>query len=623
MKFTMMTTCFRRFLVLLSLGPIKLAVAFPGPGEIFGQYGENVGVEYDFIVVGGGTAGTALATRLSQGLPHASILLVEAGPAAPGEERINIPGMAGSTLGTVYDWNFTTVPQPATKNRVWAANRGKVLGGSSALNFMGWNRASAPEYDWAGLGNVGWSWDTMSAAMKRSETFTPSPYYGFPGIARGYSGPVNTSINRIIPSYQPSWIPTLNNLGVSLNQESLGGELLGVMYQPSSIDSVIYNRSYAANSYLPHAGKNLKVLTNTRVAKINLKKSSGRVKVATGITLESGVVLSAREEVILSAGTFQSPGLLELSGIGRKSVLSAANISQIIDLAGVGENIQDHVAAAIAFQLKDNHTSIDELQVNATYSAEQLALWRAGKVSYYDSAFNAYAYVNWKQISSTASRSLQSLARSLFAKSGSVSQRHVLSWLENNPKVPQIEVVVANSYFGSKGYPPVGSPLYGKNFISIAVSILHPFSQGSIHVASANISDTPVLDPKYMSNEYDIQAAIEGLKYARKIANTVPLRDVFVAEYEPGTALVPDTPGTTSDAQYRDYVLNATTSIWHPVGSCAMLPRKDGGVVSPALRVYGTANLRVADASVIPVIISAHTQTAVYGIAERAAELII
>jgi len=180
----------------------------------------------------------------------------------------------------------------------------------------------------------------MISAMTKAETFTPSAHYGSQGV--GSTGPINTVINRFIPKHQDSWIPTMNNLGVPLNLESLGGNPLGVMYQPSNVDSAIWNRSYAANGYLPTAGANLHVMTGTQVAKINLAKSGGS-RVATGVTLQNGTIINAREEVVLSAGSIQSPGLLELSGIGRQSVLGAAGVSQIIDLPGVGENLQDHI----------------------------------------------------------------------------------------------------------------------------------------------------------------------------------------------------------------------------------------------------------------------------------------
>ncbi|KAK0617742.1 GMC oxidoreductase [Immersiella caudata] len=620
---------------MMHVSPWALAAVLLGASPFVAAVDENIaiadataestvkapGPKFDFIVVGGGTAGSTLATRLSLGLPWASVLLIEAGPSALGEDRINIPGRKGSTLGTVYDWNFTTTTQPGARNRVFAAPRGKVLGGSSALNLMSWDRASAPEYDaWGSLGNAGWSWDSMIATMTKAETFTPSAHYGSQGV--GSTGPIKTVINRFIPEQQNSWIPTMNNLGIPLNRESLGGNPLGVMYQPSNIDSTVWNRSYAANGYLAQAGPNLHVLTNTRVAKINLAaKSPSSSRVATGVTLQNGTVISAREEVVLSAGSIQSPGLLELSGIGRQDVLSTAGVSQVIDLPGVGENLQDHIRIQASYELKGNYKSFDMLRYNTTFATEQLNLWRQGQLSMYDYTGSAYTFMNWDQaVGTNASAVLKSLARSVAGTSISVIDQKRLSFL-SNPAVPQLEVIFSDGYTGVKGYPLPDTPLYGKNFFTLIAAVMHPLSRGSVHITSSNISTHPTLNPNYLSNEYDVQAAMTAIKYVRRIANTPPMSDLWVTEYEPGLVAVPD--AANNDALWRDFVTNTTLSIFHPVGTCAMLPRSQGGVVDAKLTVYGTTNLRVVDASVMPVLISGHIQTAVYGIAERAAEIMI
>lgn len=218
------------------------------------------------------------------------------------------------------------------------------------MNYMLWNRASAPEYDvWETLGNPGWNWDGMLDAMVKSENFTgiDSPDYGH--IGRGIEGPIHNVVNRYRSEQVQAWVPTLENLGLSHNLESLGGSPIGTMLQPSSVNPDNYTRSYSANSYLPQAGPNLALLLSTRVAKVNLeipfKSRSARHSahddvVATGVTLQDGTVITAKKEVILSAGSLQSPGILELSGIGNKTVLDTVGIKQVIDLPGVGENLQ-------------------------------------------------------------------------------------------------------------------------------------------------------------------------------------------------------------------------------------------------------------------------------------------
>ncbi|KAF5552186.1 choline dehydrogenase mitochondrial [Fusarium mexicanum] len=571
---------------------------------------------YDYIVVGGGTAGVAVAARLSEGLPYANILLVEAGPAVDDEPKINVPGMKGSTLGTKYDWNLTTVPQAGANNRVWPINRGKVLGGSSALNLMTYDRAAAAEYDaWEALGNPGWNWKTMIKAMMKSETFTGknTATYGSKGV--GDSGPIKAVVNRIIPKHQESWIPTLNKLGVRKNLESLGGDPLGVMYQPSSIDPSNYNRSYSANAYTQISGSNLEILADTIVAKINVSGPAAKKKaIATGVTLQDGTFVKARREVILSAGSIQSPGLLEQSGIGSKSVLSAAGIKQIIDLPGVGENLQDHLRVMTSYQLKPQFLSFDALRSNATFAAEQLALWNAGKRSLYDYTGSAYTFSTWKQALGNDAK-LVSLAKDAAGKDASKVDKKKLDFLKDS-SVPQVEVIFSDGYTGVKGYPAATSPLFGKGFVTLIGVVMHPLSRGSVHINPSDPVGKPTINPNYLSNSHDVEAVLQTVKYNRKIANTEPMRSIWEDEYEPGLDV-------KTDEQIKDYVLRTTLSIFHPSGTCGMLPKTDGGVVDAKLKVYGTENLRVVDASVIPLLISAHIQTAVYGIAEIAAELII
>ncbi|CAI0645559.1 unnamed protein product [Colletotrichum noveboracense] len=575
-------------------------------------YGDD---SYDYIVVGGGTAGVAVAARLSEGLPDSKILLIEAGPEAWDEPKINVPGMKGSTLATKYDWNFTTVAQTNVNNRVFSVNRGKVLGGSSALNLMSYDRSAAEEYDsWEALGNAGWNWETMIAAMKKSENFTGinTDTYGSEGV--GDSGPVKAVINRIIPEHQETWIPTMNTLGIKTNLESLGGNPLGVMYQPSSIDATHYNRSYSANAYVPIAGSNLEILSDTTVVKVNLEQV-GDEQQATGVTLQDGTVIAANKEVILSAGSIQSPGLLELSGIGQASVLNSSGIAQVIDLPGVGENLQDHLRIQSSYQLKPEYTSFDILRSNTTYAAEQLALWNAGEVSLYDYTGSGYTFTTWAQALGNDSQ-MVALAKEAAGEDPSKVDAKKLEFMTNSA-IPQLEVIFSDGYTGVKGYPASTSPLFGKGFFTLIAAIMHPMSRGNIHINPADTTGKPIINPNYFAHEHDLEAAIQAIKYCRKIATTEPMASIWDSEYEPGLDVV------QTDEQWKEFALNTTLSIFHPVGTCSMLPKEDGGVVDADLKVYGTSNLRVVDASVIPLLVSAHVQTAVYGIAEIAAERII
>ena len=572
---------------------------------------------YDYIVVGGGTAGTAVASRLSLGLPAAKILLIEAGPDATGELRIDVPGKRGTALNSEYDWNFTSIPQEAAGERAFAYARGRVLGGSSALNLMTYDRAAAAEYDaWEALGNEGWNWENMIAAMMKSETFTGknTDTYGEAGV--GDSGPVQAVINRYIPTHQDAYIPTMSGLGLRHNLESLGGDPLGVMLQPSSIDHVPWNRSTSASAYLPIAGANLRVMPDTIVRKINLEAKDG-AHVATGVTLADGTVIRANAEVILSAGAIQSPGLLENSGVGQKAVLEAAGVTPLVELQGVGENFQDHMRIMAIYELRDNYTSFDKLTIDPEYAAEQLDLWKQNKLSAYDYTGSGYAFLTWPEVTTSEEENAELTA---LAQEAAKADPHVVNEMKlkllEDASVPQMEMIFSDGYAGSSGYPKKDSPDFGKQFFTLISALQHPMSRGTVHIDPADPAGKPAIDPRFFSNEHDVRAMMAMLTYARKAANSGSMADLWVDEFEPGLE-------KTSEEEIRQFVLDTTLSIFHPMGTCAMLPKEDEGVVDSDLKVYGVSNLRVVDASIIPMLISAHIQTAVYGIAEIAAEKII
>lgn len=468
---------------------------------------------------------------------------------------------------------------------------------------MTYNRATKNEYaGWGELGNLGWNWATFLTMMNRAENFTSkdTEWYGEAGASE--SGPVRGTINRFIPAHQAAWVPAMNSLGAGTNREYMGGDNLGVSYTSSSIDPTHYNRSYSANAYLPIAASGLTILADTRVAKVNLTKTYGGQYRATGVTLTDGTFIAAEREVILSSGSFQSPGLLEVSGVGNASILSAAGITQLIDLPGVGENLQDHIRIQSSYQLKDNYTSFDILRYNSSFAATQLQLWLGGQYSMYDYTGSGYSFETWPQaVGNQSASQLLALAKAAVGNSTHPADQKKLAWL-SDPTIPQVEVIFSDGYTGVKGYPATTSPLYGKGFFTLISAVMHPLSRGTVHINTSSPLSKPIIDPKYLSNEYDLQAAIAAIKHCRQIALTAPISAVWVSEYEPGLGNV------NTDAEWKDFVLNTTLSIYHPTGTCAMLPRKQGGVVDSKLKVYGTTNLRVVDASIIPVIVSAHLQ---------------
>jgi choline dehydrogenase-like flavoprotein len=554
-----------------------------------------------------------VASRLSQNLPNDCVLVIEAGPDGRNVPGIYIPGLKGSTLGGVYDWAFKTPPQPGANNRILTMNRGKVLGGSSALNLMSWDRGSKADYDaWEELGSPGWNWNNMHAAMLKVENYQKSQVPDIPdAIGGAVGGPISFLINRIFPPQQHQFIPAMQNLGLPLNQKFLNGNPVGVMYHPSNILETNYTRCYSP-TYLNLAGSNLVLMVNATVNKVNYNPTTHSVS---GVTLVDGTVIAARKEVILSAGAIQSPQILELSGIGKKSVLDAAGVTQLVNLPGVGENLQDHIRVTNSYILNDNYTSFDILRLNATRAAMEMSLWQMGMPSLYDATGGGLAYLTWNQVTGNDSSFIQLAKQS--AQNDPIDQMK-LSRLTNpaiKPTVPQLEIIFSDGYIGLKGYPPANSSLYGSFFFGLIAAIEHPFSKGSVHISTSSPTVLPTFNPNYLSTPYDLQAVKTAVSYMRRIVATPPLSYAVKAEYEPGSDV-------DTDDELTQYAKNNVLTIWHPLGTCALLPKAKGGVVDPSLKVYGVKNLRVVDASIIPILISGHIQTAVYGIAERAAAMI-
>lgn len=362
--------------------------------------------------------------------------------------------MKGSTLGTKYDWNFTTTPQAASSGRVFAQNRGKVLGGSSALNLMTWDRSTVPEYDgWEKLGNSGWNWPNMIAAMEKVENFTNTGEYDASNAGMGSSGPIKTVINRVKPVQQDYWLPTMNSLGIPTNPLNMDGNNLGVMNQTSNIDPTNYTRSYTPTAYWPQAGPNLQVRTNTTVAKVNFQTyTNGRPMSASGVTLVDGTVITAKNEVILSAGSLQSPAILERSGVGNKTVLAAAGVQTLLDLPSVGENLQDHLRIQSSYILKSNYTSFDQLRFNTSYATAQYALYNQSKYSEYDYTGSGYSYQTWAQLLGNGTApgddsTLINLAKQVANTSNVVDQQKLTYLIGSNvTRVPQAEVIFSDGY---------------------------------------------------------------------------------------------------------------------------------------------------------------------------------
>ncbi|KAI0173524.1 hypothetical protein GGR52DRAFT_580135 [Hypoxylon sp. FL1284] len=579
---------------------------------------------YDFIVVGGGTSGLVLASRLSED-PAVEVLVVEAGDDLTADPRVSSPSLWATLTDSSINWELKTIPQDGLGGRFLPFRQGRMLGGSSALNgfvFGGPSRATIDS--WYNLGNPGWDWPTFSKSLRKSFTYSTSQENSTDG------GPIQATAPADETQWPKVWRQTLNGLGFPSVDNPFSGQICGSFTVPDSIDPNTKERSYSANAYLgpARARPNLHIWTQTMVERICFSRPSEGVR-ATGVNYQSKTgatkFVAARREVMLTAGTFNSPKILEQSGVGSASRLASCGIDVVVDNPNVGENLQNHMMCTVNFEVREAQAGFETLdglmrQDPAAIGAamEIFAKQKSGPLS--KSNTNDAGHLplpgsntaeGLQRINDFLDQVQRPTSDSSPSSFGSAHAKFVRSLL-TSPDEPSAFYLACPAYVG---YERDGSVAIAKNtaeYFTIVIILSHPLSRGSVHVESASTSSGLVVDPKYLSHPVDVEVLSRHLQFAEsKIAGSKPLSD----------HLIPSSSSADLE-KAKEYLRNSAVGAYHFTGTCAMMPRELGGVVDPQLRVYGCSNLRVCDASIIPITPPSNPQATVYGVAEHAASII-
>ncbi|KAF9461105.1 alcohol oxidase [Collybia nuda] len=602
---------------------------------------EFVSFKFDYLIVGGGTSGLALAARLSED-PNTIVGVVEAGGDVFHVPQVDIPGMMGSLIAnSTYDWTFLSVPQTRANDRVVLQPRGKGLGGSSLVTF---DVPCKDEFDvLEEVGNKGWNWESLLTYMKKGETIFPSELS--PEESKkfaltsdfdsyGTQGPITKSFPYTWSKLHSAIADTAEALGIPRRLETGNGATVGVSSCLSCVNPHTSVRCSAASGYYePNAGRpNLLVLTHAHVTRIILQAEDAGSQRAIGVEFsidgDLSTVLGVKKEVILSAGTFQTPQILELSGIGNPDLLTKHGIIPIIDLPGVGENMQDHVSVPTIAEVDSSLETLEVLsdpeQVklhNELYKSQKGLFAAVPAVAFLFASANHLGtkenVVQWQAQADVYSTKSMAAVGIPVLREGLNKQYEINKRWFLDEAHPQAEIILV---MGHQHLPDL-TPVPGKRYVSITATLLHPLSRGSVHITSSDPIAPPAIDPNYFANGADLDLFVHILELTLKIYETKPFSDAFKGLVLPSLQHLESPSKAERTNRLKHFIKERCGPVWHPVGTAAMLPREQGGVVDSNLKVYGTTNLRVVDLSILPMEISTHTQTAAYAIAEKAADI--
>ncbi len=527
--------------------------------------------EFDYVVVGGGSAGCCVAGRLSEDAHHTVCLLEAGGPDDSVFVRAPL-GFAATASLNINSWGYNTIPQAGFKGRLGFQPRGKVMGGSSSVNAMVYTRGNPHDYNtWSSLGNAGWSYQDVLPYFKKSEhneCFGANAY-------RGVGGPLNVSYLRSPSPINQAFIQACNEQGIPFNPDYNGATQFGV--SPGQVTQKGGERWNAARAYIdPHRHQdNLSIITHAHATQIMMdgKRAVGiryRVK---GVQHE----VRARKEVILSGGAFGSPHLLMLSGIGPALHLHDMGIPLVHELPGVGQNLQDHVTTVLIYKTqKINHAM--GFSLKGTWNMlKAMWEWRTQRTGWITS---------------------------------NVSETQGFVSTEGNTDYPNIQLALCTGIVDDHA-----RKMHMGHGYTLHVTLMRPKSRGSVTLASRNPTDKPLIDPAFFKHQEDLQTMMQATQMGLRIMESKGLDPYRSEMLYPLNAQDP--------AQIESFLRDHSDTEYHPVGTCKMGPAQDPmAVVDAELRVHGLQGLRVIDASIMPNLVSGNTNAPTIMIAEKGADFI-
>jgi choline dehydrogenase len=523
---------------------------------------------FDYIIIGGGTAGCVLANRLSAD-PQNRVLLLEAG-GKDSNPLIHAPGaLFPLLLSGSHSWNYVSAQQKNLENRTLFLPRGKVLGGGSSINGMIYDRGAASDYDsWAQLGNRGWSYSDVLPYFKRAESFGRGA-----DEWHGGEGPLKVSRPGIRNPLARAFVEAGQQAGYAYNDDSNGASREG--FGPIDITACNGRRSSAASSYLRPARsrRNLSVLTHAHVTRILFE---GRRAVGVSYQRHGRLETArARREIVLSAGAIASPHILLLSGVGDQAQLAEHGIPVVAHLTGVGRNLQDHLSVYVKMR-----------------ATQPVSLYSHVHPLRAAIAFGKYIFLRSGPLATTGMEAV-----------GYVRTRREL--LQPDVKLTLVLVLVKDDATG----------LMPEHGFAAHVCVVRPESRGEIRLGSADPTGPPIIDQNYLDAPSDLTGLRDAIRLTRGIFSQPAFDPYRGEELQPGAAVV-------SDDEIETFIRTRANADYHTAGTCKM-GSDAGAVVDPQLRVHGLERLSVADASIMPTLVGGNTNMAAIMIGEKASDLVL